>query len=441
MVCLLDVCAKASIASQENSDTIQPVEMQIEETNNMETYYTMPLESEKTFTEEEKRLLQDRRDTAEAYMRSMANVLWRATEDLTWTTKHHIVNEELLAEYCLEKRPLKMCAGRLYRGIPYSFSGCSPYTFFKFLGGKDEKGHPKVEGLHWRNLNGGAKSTGRIGNDCSSAVQQSWMFVGGNFAPAGTGSMVASLGYIPVGSYKNEYTQYEDTTCIVAENGNDVMFASYAELRNADAIVRRQDNAGHTMMITSVNVVYDENGAIDGEKSYVTVVHQTAAYTREQAFEYDEAIGENVYKVYGIDDVFTFNTLIEKGYLPVTCDVLIDPGAKPKEVWIKDSVTEYSFDNILEGEFTSNEPMSFVNIVITDQKGLEVGNQVCFYIRQSERTEFKFQMRQFVTETDFNKLGTLDLNKLTPGTYHCTHTLTGLFGSEYVMRDFDFTIE
>lgn len=394
-----------------------------------------------TMSAEARQLLQSRRDAAEKYMRFMATVLWRATEDLTWTTKHHIVNKELLAEYCLEKKPLQMRAGRLYRGIPYSFSGCSPYTFFKFLGEKDEKGYPKVEGLHWRNLNGGAKSTGRIGNDCSSTVQQSWMFVGGNFAPAGTGWMVPSLGYIPVGNYKNEYTQYEDTTAIVAENGNEVMFASYAKLQNADAIVRRQNNAGHTMMITSVNVVYDNQGAIDGEKSYVTVVHQTAAYTREQAFEYDEAIGENVYKVYGIDDVFTFDTLIEKGYLPVTCDVLVDPNAKPKEVWIKDSVTEHCFENILEGEFTSNEPMSFVNIVITDQEGVEVGNQTCFYIRQSERTEFKFQMSQFVTELDFNKLGALDLNKLTPGTYHCTHTLTGLFGSNHVMRDFDFTMK
>ena len=398
----------------------------------METATTMSAEAQ---------LLQSRRDAAEKYMRSMANVLWRATEDLTWTTKHHIVNEELLAEYSKEKNPLKVFAGHLYRGIPYSFSGCSPYTFFKFLGEKDEKGYPKVEGLHWRNLNGGAKSTGRIGNDCSSSVQQSWASIGANFTPAGTGSMVPSLGYIPVGNYKNDYTEYEDTVRIVAENGKEVMFEAYTKLQNADAIVRRQDNAGHTMMIASVNVVYNEQGAIDGEKSYVTVVHQTAAYLREQAFEYDEAIGEDVYKVYGIDDVYTFDTLIEKGYLPVTCDLLVDPKAKPKEVWIKDSVTEYCFENILEGEFTSNEPMSFVNIVITDQEGVEVGNQTCFYIRQSQRNVFKFPMSQFITEPDFNKLGTLELNKLTPGTYHCTHTLTGLFGNKHVMRDFDFIIE
>ena len=393
-----------------------------------------------TMTPEEA-LLQNRRDAAEKYMRSMATFPWRATQDLTWTIKHEITTEEQVAEYALEKQPLAIRAGRLYQGVPYSYSGCSPYTFFKFLKGKDEKGYPAEEGLHWRNLNGGAKSTGRIGNDCSSSVQQSWMFIGANFTPAGTGMMVPPLGYIPVGSYKNDYAQYEDTTRIANENGKDVMFEAYTCLQKADAIVRRADGAGHTMMITAVYVVRDEQGVIDGANSYVTVLHQNTSKLKEEVHEYNKTFGEDVYFTFGIDDKYTFDELLEKGYLPVSCDVLVDPNAAPKKVWIKDSVTDYSFDNILEGVFSSNQPMSFVNIRITNDRGDEVGDQTCFYIRQSETDEFKFPMSQFITEPAFDKLGELNLQNLTPGTYHCTHTMTDLLGKKHIMRDFDFIIK
>ena len=50
-------------------------------------------------------------------------------------------------------------------------------------------------------------------------------------------------------------------------------------------------------------------------------------------------------------------------------------------------------------------------------------------------------MSQFITEPDFNKLGELNLQNLTPGTYHCTHTMTDLLGKKHIMRDFDFIIK
>lgn len=39
------------------------------------------------------------------------------------------------------------------------------------------------------------------------------------------------------------------------------------------------------------------------------------------------------------------------------------------------------------------------------------------------------------------KVGSLDLETLKPGTYHCTHTCRLSTGDELTVRDFDFTVE
>ena len=84
-------------------------------------------------------ILMERRDAAEAYMREMATVLWRATEDLTWTTDSTLVTEDDLAAYCEEKKPMVIRAGRLYQGVPYSYSGAPAGNFYAFFNGEDER--------------------------------------------------------------------------------------------------------------------------------------------------------------------------------------------------------------------------------------------------------------------------------------------------------------
>lgn len=394
--------------------------------------------TETTMSSEDAALLQERRDAAEQYMRDMATVLWRATEDLTWTTDRSITDEEGLAAYCEEKTPLSVKAGRLYRGIPYSYAGAPAGNFYQFFGENDEKGYPMVNGLHWRSLNAGS---GRVGNDCSGSVQLSWEYVGGNFVPASTKTMTPLYGYIPVGEYKSADSEFVDTEAITVENGGDVMFAAYAKLQKADAVVRRKDGAGHTMMVTSVNVVYNADGSIDGMNSYITVLHQTTSYLNKEAYEYDETIGEDIYKIYGIDDKYTFMKLLGSGYLPITCDVLVNPDATPKEAWFKDSETEFTKDNIFGGEITSNAMMAYMTITVTDAEGNQVGQKIAFCKRQSKKSVITFPMANFETEESFNTLGELDLTTLKPGTYHCTHVLTDAHGGEHTMRDFDFTVE
>jgi len=390
---------------------------------------------------EDAKLLQDRRDAAERYMRDMATVLWRATEDLTWTTDNTLMTEEDVAAYSEEKTPIVIRAGRLYRGVPYSYAGAAAGNFYRFFDGEDEKGYPTASGLHWRNLNGSSnKAVSRVGNDCSGAVQLAWESVGGNFTRAGTNNMTQTYGYIPVGDYETDVVEYVDTPAVTEKNGGEVMFAAYAQLQKADAVVRRENGAGHTMLVVDVHVEHTAEGGIDGMNSYITVLHQTSSNLKKEAYEYDEAIGEDVYQTYGVDDKYTFIKLLGSGYLPVTCDVLVDPEATPLEPWFKDSETEYTKENIFAGKFTSNAMIACVTVTVTDADGREVGKLLCFGRRQALITEAFFDLTWFETEEEFNLLGQLDLEALTPGTYHCTHVLTDAHGGEHTMRDFDFTI-
>ena len=398
--------------------------------------------TETTISSEDAALLQERRDAAESYMRDMATVLWRATEDLTWTTDSSLETEEDLAAYCEEKTPMSIKAGRLYQGVPYSYSGAPAGNFYEFFNGEDEKGYPTASGLHWRNLNG-SSTTGvsRVGNDCSGAVQLAWESVGGNLTRVSTAKMTQAYGYLPVGDYETEVLEYVDTPAITEKNGGTVMFAAYAQLQKADAVVRRADGAGHTMMVVDVHVEYTAEGGIDGMNSYITVLHQTSSYLKKEAYEYDATIGEDVYQTFGVDDKYTFIKLLGSGYLPITCDVLVDADATPLEPWYKDSETEYTKDNIFAGKFTSNAMIARVTVTITDANGQEVGKKLCFGRRQALVEEAYFELNWFNTEDAFNLLGELDLESLTPGTYHCTHVLADAHGGEHTMRDFDFTVE
>ena len=73
-------------------------------------------------------ILAQRRDVAESYMRSMATYMWRATEDIVYTRDANVVTDEDLAAYT-GKELIAIRAGRLYRGVPYSYAGAPAVKF------------------------------------------------------------------------------------------------------------------------------------------------------------------------------------------------------------------------------------------------------------------------------------------------------------------------
>lgn len=382
-------------------------------------------------------LIQQRRDMAEAYMRSMATYMWRSDKDVFYTRDAKVLTDADLQTYT--GAILKIKEGRLYRGIPYSYTGASAWNFYDYASEPDEQGIHTMSGIHWRNLNGTASIGAIMGNDCSSSIQQSWDYAGSSIQSANTSYMTTSFGYLRVGDYVSSDLENVMTPNTCKSNGIVVMSNAYSELQKADAVVKREASYGHTMMIVENHPVINDSGIIDPNESYVTVLHQTTGYMSKETCVYDETYGEDVYLIYGIDDKYTYQQLFDQGYLPLTCDIFVNP-APAEETYVRDSETEYNYKNIFRGQFISNRMLGAVTITITDENGQVVMEGTCYENRQNRQPAYTFDLMLFLTEDPIQKRGNLAINELAPGSYHCTHTLRDAHGETYVMRDFDFTV-
>ena len=373
-------------------------------------------------------ILLARREQVMAKMRAMGDLYWRATEDV----KYHISSNARWVEFK---------AGRIYRGIPYAYARSDQNTFLEFAGEPDEKGIYNISGLTSTHMgNGGTYA--RIGNDCSGSVNFAWSSVGA--AISGTQSsryMIEANGYYKVGDY--DYTPTEDgrvgiSKDIVKENGKERMFEAYAKVQGGDGLDTTAAGGGHVILVMGKHVVYNADGTINGEKSYVHTLEQTPGPVSitVQKHSWNEELGEIVYDIY-IEKNLTFEQCFSSGYLPITVKVLTDasPVAEPG---VEDSLTqeEYSYENLLKGSLTCTRMISSVNITVTDENG-EVFSVTGSGIRASIR---KYYMKHFLTEDPAVMRGTLDLTKLIPGQdYHCTVTVQLASGDIITVRDFDFT--
>jgi len=371
-------------------------------------------------TDEE--ILAQRRDIAEAKMRQMATVLWRASEDIVYT------------KLAGGEAEVKIVAGRLYQGLPYTHAGGTELGFLDYAVSKDEKGIYTISGLNHELLNGGGNNP-RLSNDCSAAVLTSWNMIGYSFAATATKTMAPNMGCIRVGEYESNPVTNNNTKETTKANGEQTMYKAYAQLQKADAVVNNNDGAGHTMMITKV-ILHENDGVIDGDTSKVLVLDQTSILMRQDACSYDEELGENVYQTYGVDREFSFKILFDSGYLPITCKELVDP-SPVAEASVRDSEENYTKDNIFKGRFTANRYISDVTITITDSEGKEVQKITGYALRSSWRS---YDLNTLLTENSKVHKGSLDPNKLVAGTYHCTHVCRLADGREFTMRDFHFTV-
>jgi len=370
---------------------------------------------------EEQAVLQERRDVAEGYMRSMATVLWRAGESV---------------DYFKGQGDLHIVEGRLYRGIPYAYCAGNDSVFLGFSQGQEDGIH-QIQGLTMDLMGRNDDKVRRVGNDCSGSILVSWAQVATSFQSKNTQYMVPENGFLRVGEYKSSDTDNAKSEEMCVENGPIVMYNAYAQLQKADAVVHRTATYGHVMMVTSVHVEYNSKGNIDGNASYVTTLHQTNGYLAKEAKEYDETLGEDVYQTFGIDDKVTFFELYNGGYLPITCLEFVDPNATMTEVSVEDSIADPTVDDLYKGEFNSTYFISIVDVTVKNAAG-EVVQQVRGF---GERAHFNtFLLTEFV-EYPTRVVGGLDIEALEPGEYTVTYEVEVVTGERVVVRQITFTAQ
>lgn len=375
--------------------------------------------SEEGLTDEE--ILAQRRDIVEAQMRHMMGMLWTPAEDITYS---HNDKQTVLK------------AGRVYRGMPYSHGSGSAYGFLQYATGQDENGVYTVS-IDGKMLTGEPYAA-CISNDCADALFWAWATVSTSISFPYTNKMSSYTGCLKVGDYYwPDMLRFDSSTKpIVKENGEEVMFAAYAQLQKGDGLVLYTDTAGGHALMVCESVVVMNGDQIDGEASYVRILEQESVGLTEEQTYYDETLGTTAYVSCGYDEIWTFNTIYKKGYLPITCKELVDP-APLTEQTVTDTATTHTEENMFSGILSSPYRMSSVTYTVLDQDGRAVQQSTCF-VRESNMFSFDLYHFENVLDQEYMQ-GVLELDALPSGTYKCVLTCQIATGSIFEVRNFEIT--
>ncbi|MBO5869053.1 MAG: hypothetical protein J6Q54_09105, partial [Oscillospiraceae bacterium] len=162
--------------------------------------------------------------------------------------------------------------------------------------------------------------------------------------------------------------QHPRTTAICEENGREVMYRSYAKLQVGDGLVY-YTSAGHVVMAScDAQVVYNPDGSINGEESYITIVDQTNKWV-----EYESPAGDKAKMKANVDEKWNFTYLFDKHYLPFTFAEFL--GENP----VEDTICSFSHtgdtitkEQLFSGVITCNYGIVDAYAICTDAEGNEI---------------------------------------------------------------------
>lgn len=390
-------------------------------------------------SEKEQKILNDRRTMVEQNMRWQSSVRWTPAE-----TFQYCIGKSNGLTIDLETNAVDVVTfekGKIYEGIPYTAGVGSGYSFTQRMVDSTDTGVMVLD-LNSDLLGGGNRqdlyNVARLGNNCADMVFWAWAMVDTEICFTDTNNMVEINGCYKVGEYDCEMNMLANTPYVVQMNGQQKMFACYAQLQKGDAVVHiNSRGAGHAMMSVRVNTHRREDGSIDGEKSYITVLEQNSGCERYKQSTYiDAKTGETIIRCQDNDVEFTFNRLAELGYLPITCKALIDPSPLP-EAKVVDSVENPTIDNLFDGVFSCPYRISHVTIDVTDKDGNSV-QQSTLYALGGEMRNFLLNRWTHPQEKPVID-GAIDLEALAAGTYTITHTAKLSNGDDVVVRTLTYT--
>ncbi|MBQ8797274.1 MAG: hypothetical protein IJZ56_03670 [Oscillospiraceae bacterium] len=277
----------------------------------------------------------------------------------TWEFTHHADGDN----------PDVMTGGQVYGGLPYVGLGSSAiYRLMDFIDA--ETGVVDIYTAAGKNH----EYQKMFGNQCANGAYQGWCRFINSAKYSGTPRMTQFNNFIPVGDYTYPqhtivWTTDYNTKDVCAENGDQTMFEAYAKLVPGDGVVN-YTTAGHVMMVVSEpTVVHDTAGKIDSVRSYVYIADQHVEFST-----YQHPNGGDVCQAANyINNKYTFQKLVESGYLPFTYKEWL--GEDPIEV--PDTAFSHTGDAITlnqlyNAKITSNYHIYDIYAEIYDAAGNEV---------------------------------------------------------------------
>ena len=262
-------------------------------------------------------------------------------------------------------------AGGVYGGLPYV--GSSTGNIYRLMDFMD----PETGVV---NVKGAGKEPLDFGGMCSSGCYWAWARVMNSADYRWCADSVVGRGYLRVGpyTYPDSWAKFIDvgsqgTDDVCRENGEQVIYQCYAAMKVADGMISLCEINGHTQMCAvAPTVVYNEDGTIDGTKSYLSIIEQGGIWE-----EATSANGIPYQRERSMERKFTFQQLFNGGYVPFTFGELIgtDPIEETEAAFSHqgDTITK---EQLFSAKVTSNYNISDVYVIVYDGAGNEIYKHV-----------------------------------------------------------------
>lgn len=264
----------------------------------------------------------------------------------------------------------KFQPGKLYGGIPYVTSSKGGGNLYLWMEHYDEK-----TGVLDLSKMSGQDLMDLLGNHCAHGAFWGWTRVINSAEIRGTRTLSHKNGCLAVGPYQFDPTLEEYSTedpekgtlKVCQTNGEQVMYQSYAKLLPADGINATHTGNWHVRMISqAANVVYNDDGTINGEKSYVHCIEQAA----KKNTYYTCPDGTKVQVMAGVDLKYSFASLFKSGYIPFTfAEFLGTDPVEPARVTLDMDQSTATAEMLQKATVSSNYPISHVTVRAVNGKG------------------------------------------------------------------------
>lgn len=294
---------------------------------------------------------------SETELRKICTDFMRLQISFAWTPSRSL-------SYRLFGRQVNLNAGAVYGGLPYVSSNFGNlYSAMEYY---DEK-----TGV----LNASAADgdiVKIIGNQCSASAYWAWSRISNSISFGGTQTALHKNGCLRLGNYtysdsiNNFHSESIRTANICKANGEQTMYEAYALLLPADGISMYTGSAGHVRMVSGkANVVRNPNGTINPERSSITFLDQTDAWTTAT-----QPNGKIIKIQGGVDVTVSFRSLYNSGYLPFRIPELAGKdGVQKAELSFSQSDSSASVAALSSAKVRANYPLSDVTVTVKNSAG------------------------------------------------------------------------
>lgn len=315
-------------------------------------------------------------------LRQLAVDAFRADLSFQWTPNKDVSYTYI---YGGEDAPVNLPVGMAYSGLCYAAGlergDCSSGNIHKLLYYYDrETGVLDVEAM-------GDKLIGIITSACSYGAMQGWNRVSNSH---GLNNMKTYNMYdsniVPVGPYTYEPYVYDynfeskiASAQIIAFNGEQTMFESYAQMQPADGLYTSPQ--WHVVMCSGAPVVVrNSDGSINPDESYITLCGQgnDGTHLSEKLITKQEN-GVDLCKLGSVDYKQTFRQILDSGYIPFTIPEFVgkDP-VEPGDAWLGNQLsriengTQMTVAEIFTKQVHANYNPCNVIVIVKDPAGNEL---------------------------------------------------------------------